>query len=54
MFGRLFVLICWEKQALVGIYSDEKEVLDVAGAYVKLHNCVVNIQQFDARLLHVD
>lgn len=50
MFGNLYIVICWSKQALVGVYSDEEDALKIANSYADFHGCAVNVQKFDMSL----
>lgn len=48
VFGSLYIVLCWHKQALIGVYQDKEEAIGIANAYAKLHSCDVNIQIYTA------
>ena len=50
MFSSLHIVICWEKQALIGVYTDKEEAIEIANAYAGFHKCEVNIQTYDIDL----
>lgn len=46
MFYALYIVICWEKQVLIGVYTDKEEALEIGNAYADFHKCEVNIQEY--------
>jgi hypothetical protein len=48
MFGNLYIVVCWDKKALIGVFSDEKQALEIANQYATFHKCEVNIQKYTA------
>ena len=45
----LYIVVCWEKQSLFGVYTNEEQAIEIAKGYAHFHKCKVDVLKYIVR-----